>query len=126
MGFAMIPKREFNPELSAFSNLLLDLTDFRDRVKPMANDLARLDVSRTFQRRKADDVIKGRDEMDRHMQEYLDELRGGDPIPQGEKSVEEGYSSIEIAAESGAEDAASPDLEAAAAQNEEEKDKKDE
>lgn len=47
-GYTMIPKREFNPELSAFSNLLLDLADFRDRVKPMANDLARLDVSRKF------------------------------------------------------------------------------
>jgi hypothetical protein len=35
-------------------------------------------------------------------------------VPQGERSVEEGYSSIEIAAESGAEDAASPDLKAAA------------
>jgi len=47
-GYTMIPKREFNPELSAFSNLLLDLVDFRDRVKPMANDLARLDASRTY------------------------------------------------------------------------------
>lgn len=127
LGYAMIPKREFNPELSAFSNLLLDLVDFRDRVKPMANDLARLDVSRKYQRRNADDVIADHKEMEREMKEMLDEFRTGDSVPQGEKSVEEGYSSIEIAAESGAEsDAASPDLEAAAAQNEEEKDKKDE
>ena len=122
----MIPKREFNPELSAFSNLLLDLVDFRDRVKPMANDLARLDVSRTYQRQNADEVIADHKEMEREMREMLDEHRGGESVPQGEKSVEEGYSSIEIAAESGAEDAATPDLEAAAAQNEEEKDKKDE
>ena len=47
-GHVMIPKREFNPELSAFSNLLLDLVDFRDRVKPMANDLARLDASAVY------------------------------------------------------------------------------
>ena len=52
-GLAMIPKREFNPELSVFSNLLLDLVDFRDRVKPLANDLARLDASQQFQRRSA-------------------------------------------------------------------------
>lgn len=54
--YAMIAKREFNPELSAFSNLLLDLSDFRDRVKPMANDLARLDASRTYQRQNAHEV----------------------------------------------------------------------
>ena len=125
LGYAMIPKREFNPELSAFSNLLLDLVDFRDRVKPMANDLARLDVSRTYQRRNADEVIADHKEMEREMKEMLDELRGGESVPQGEKSVEEGYSSIEIAAESGAEDAATPDLEAAAAQNEEAKDEKE-
>ena len=32
--YTTIPKREFNPELSAFSNLVLDLADFRDRVRP--------------------------------------------------------------------------------------------
>ena len=73
----MIPKREFNPELSAFSNLLLDLVDFRDRVKPMANDLARLDVSRTYQRQNADEVIDQHKEMEREMREMLDEHRGG-------------------------------------------------
>jgi len=43
-AYVMIPKREFNPELSAFSNLILDLVDFKDRVRPLANDIARLDV----------------------------------------------------------------------------------
>ena len=42
-GYALIPKREFNPEISAFSNLLLDLVDFKDRVRPMAHDIARHD-----------------------------------------------------------------------------------
>ena len=45
----MIPKREFNPELSAFSNLVLDLVDFKDRVRPMAEDISRLDVTKQFQ-----------------------------------------------------------------------------
>lgn len=45
-GYVLIPKREFNPELSAFSNLLLDLVDFRDRVRPMAHDIARHDTAR--------------------------------------------------------------------------------
>lgn len=44
--FATIAKREFNPELSAFSNMVLDLQDFRDRVKPMASDLALWDATR--------------------------------------------------------------------------------
>ena len=44
-GYVLIPKREFNPELSAFSNLLLDLVDLKDRVRPMANDIARLDAA---------------------------------------------------------------------------------
>mmetsp|Transcript_119518 Transcript_119518/g.166736 ORF Transcript_119518/g.166736 Transcript_119518/m.166736 type:complete len:375 (+) Transcript_119518:632-1756(+) len=46
--YAMIKKREFNPELSAFSNLLLDLVDFKDRVRPMARDIALMDVSRQY------------------------------------------------------------------------------
>merc|ERR1719454_634642 len=43
-GHAMIQKREYNPELSSFNNLLLDLIDFKDRVRPLANDLALMDV----------------------------------------------------------------------------------
>ena len=38
-----IPKREHNPELSLFSNLVLDLVDFKDRVRPLARDMALLD-----------------------------------------------------------------------------------
>lgn len=45
---AMIAKREYNPELSTFNNLLLDLVDFKDRVRPLANDLALMDVSRKY------------------------------------------------------------------------------
>lgn len=44
--FMMIKKREYNPELSVFSNLILDLQDFKDRVRPLAKDIAMLDVSR--------------------------------------------------------------------------------
>lgn len=55
-GYALIPKREFNPELSAFSNLLLDLVDFKDRVRPMANDIARHDAAHKFQRSNAEEL----------------------------------------------------------------------
>merc|ERR1712060_186640 len=119
-GYTSIPKREFNPELSAFSNILLDLQDFRDRVKPLANDLARFDASRRYQRNNVNEMAaEGKD--------YLAQLAEG-RADEAADTVEEGYSSMEIAAESGAEDAASPDLEAAAEQNEAEdgSEKKDE
>jgi hypothetical protein len=48
--FIMIKKREFNPELSAFSNLVLDLVDFKDRVRPLAKDIALMDATRRFQK----------------------------------------------------------------------------
>ena len=41
--YMTIPKREHNPELSLFSNLVLDLVDFKDRVRPLAKDMALLD-----------------------------------------------------------------------------------
>lgn len=44
--YIMIEKREHNPELSLFSNLVLDLIDFKDRVKPLAKDIALMDVTR--------------------------------------------------------------------------------
>jgi len=45
---ALIPKREFNPELSAVSNLLLDLVDFKERVVPLARDVSLIDVSKNY------------------------------------------------------------------------------
>jgi hypothetical protein len=54
--YAMIRKREYNPELSVFSNLLLDLQDFKDRVRPLARDIALLDVSRQYQKHNVKEV----------------------------------------------------------------------
>jgi len=59
----MIEKREFNPELSAFSNAVLDLVDFRDRVRPLARDLTLMDVTRKFQKSSIDEVDKQRKEL---------------------------------------------------------------
>lgn len=56
--YAMIQKREFNPELSAFSNIVLDLVDFRDRVRPLANDLTLMDATRKYQRSSMDQINK--------------------------------------------------------------------
>lgn len=54
--FKTIPKREFNPELSAFSNLVLDMADFKDRVRPLARDITLLDVTSRFQARNPDEA----------------------------------------------------------------------
>jgi hypothetical protein len=54
-AYVLIPKREFNPELSAFSNLILDLVDFKDRVRPVAKDISLLDTTSRFQARKVDE-----------------------------------------------------------------------
>ena len=125
-GYATITKREFNPEISAFSNLLLDLVDFRDRVRPAANDIARMDAASMYQRHSPSEL----------MEEFKEGIAEGDAAEKADhQSVEEGYSSLEIAAESGAEDtaaeeaaadtvseheAAEPDLDAAAEETVEE------
>ena len=72
-GHAMVPKREFNPELSAIGNVLLDLADFRDRVRPMAKDLALMDVANKYQRVNIDEVeMAKRDAMADDGFDYID------------------------------------------------------
>jgi hypothetical protein len=46
--YVMIRKREYNPELSVFSNFALDLVDFKDRIRPLANDIALIDVTSKY------------------------------------------------------------------------------
>ena len=121
-GYVKIPKREFNPEISSFSNFLLDLVDFKDRVRPMASDIARHDAAQINQRRNVS-------ELESQMREFREGISEGaaEQATDAAQSVEEaGYSSLEIAAESGAEepeasepDAAEVDFEAAAEQAEE-------
>lgn len=54
----MIQKREYNPELSLFSNLVLDLVDFKDRVRPLARDIALMDTTREYQKAPVEDLIR--------------------------------------------------------------------
>jgi len=42
----LIPKREYNPQLSVFSNMVLDLVDFKDRVRPIASDITMLEYAK--------------------------------------------------------------------------------
>jgi len=48
--FVTIPKREHNPELSLISNMVLDLVDFKDRVRPLSSDISMLEHSINHQR----------------------------------------------------------------------------
>ena len=88
--YAMIQKREFNPELSAVSNLILDLVDFRDRVRPIANDLALMDISHKHQRYSVEEIERERAE-----------LIGDLDLSRRSAKDEAGYSSGEISDRSG-------------------------
>ena len=96
-AYTLIAKREFNPELSAFSNLLLDLVDFKDRVRPMAKDISLLDVATKYQPR----PVKLVDEENAAYAAFRKEM-GLDDAPKQE-------SNKELSDKSGAEDAAVPD-----------------
>lgn len=75
-AYVLIPKREFNPELSTFSNLILDLVDFKDRVRPVARDISLLDVTSRYQSRKVDEEIIS----DAFRQELINEVENAEPI----------------------------------------------
>lgn len=53
--YVMIKKREQNPQLSLIGNMVLDLVDFKDRVRPLSNDISMLEASRKYQKRTAAD-----------------------------------------------------------------------
>ena len=68
--YVTIDKRENNPELSYAGNLILDLIDFKDRVRHQAKDAALLDLAVRHQRKSAKeldssyaDVLKELDSM---------------------------------------------------------------
>lgn len=70
-GFVRIPKREYNPELSFFSNLALDFVDFKDRVYPLAQDAARLDSTLAHQRMSAQETIEGINQTKKNWNKFL-------------------------------------------------------
>ena len=86
--FVMIQKREHNPELSVFSNFVLDLVDFKDRVRPIANDISLMDVTRRYQKSN----IK---ELEQETEELQDTIRKVQAEVERD-ALEEGYSSKEI------------------------------
>jgi hypothetical protein len=82
----MIEKREFNPELSVFSNMVLDLVDFKDRVVPLTRELALAEQAEKHQKHSAQ---QKQDDKERFMQR-IEAMRSGQEV------VDEGYSSLEL------------------------------
>lgn len=98
--YAMIQKREFNPELSAVSNILLDLVDFRDRVRPLASNLTLLDASRKHQRVNMDEIDNHRIEIMKLIDmNEAGELGTGEYAQKADQEPE-GYSSGELSEKS--------------------------
>ena len=86
--YVMIPKREQNPELSLFSNLYLDMVDFKDRVRPLAKDMAMWDASKPFQKHSASKIIDD-------LNEYTNQLSEGDSVAAEEIVEDEAAPEIE-------------------------------
>jgi hypothetical protein len=59
-NYMMIEKREYNPELSVFSNMVLDLVDFKDRVKPLSNDIAMMEQANKYQKQNVNQMLDER------------------------------------------------------------------
>ena len=57
-NYVMIRKREYNPELSAIQNMVLDLVDFKDRVRPLSRDLALMESTRKYQKQNVEKLEK--------------------------------------------------------------------
>jgi len=94
--YVSIEKREYNPELSVLSNMVLDLVDFKDRVRPLSNDIAMLEAATKYQKQNAAQML---DEQ-RAFEQLLEDVRAGkDPVEAASgrlASADEGYSSIEV------------------------------
>lgn len=109
----LIEKREYNPELSVLSNMVLDLVDFKDRVRPLSNDIAMLEQANKYQKRNASKMLDERAEFE----QLLADVRAGrDPVDAASKrleSAEEGYSSIEVPEKQSAAEATSSEAEGA-------------
>jgi hypothetical protein len=73
--YMMIEKREYNPKLSIFSNFLLDLVDFKDRVVPLAKDIALMDIQRKYQKQNVTELLEEKEEAFREFRELREDLQ---------------------------------------------------
>lgn len=89
--YAMIKKREHNPELSVVQNMILDLVDFKDRVRPLSRDISLVEHTQKFQKENPAALAQ---EQDQFMQ-LVNELNSDKAGFKGLSSEEGGYSSLE-------------------------------
>lgn len=75
--YIMIPKREHNPELSLFSNFLLDLQDFKDRVVPLAHDITLDEAAQRYQRHSAKDILEQADNISAMANRIKEDIANG-------------------------------------------------
>ena len=90
--FMTIAKREYNPELSVFSNMVLDLVDFKDRVRPLSNDIAMMEQANKYQKQNVQQMLDERAQF----QDMIKDVRSDESHDRLEQASD-GYSSIEIA-----------------------------
>lgn len=90
-NYIMIEKREYNPELSVFSNMVLDLVDFKDRVRPLSKDISQIEYASKYQKQNVQKMLGDREKFQQMLKDVHDDKY--DRIETGEP---EGYSSIEI------------------------------
>lgn len=111
--YVMIEKREYNPELSVLSNMVLDLVDFKDRVRPLSQDIAMLEHAKKYQKQNAVQMLDERAQFD----ELMNDIRSGvDPVQAVSKrlgNTDEGYSSIEVPEKQSAADQSTSEPDAA-------------
>lgn len=89
--YVMIQKREYNPKLSYFQNMVLDLVDFKDRVRPLQRDVALMEKTSNFQKQNVDQMLEEK----KHFQQMLGKI-DRDRLGQYRSTSEEGYSSGEL------------------------------
>jgi hypothetical protein len=85
-----IRKREQNPELSVFSNFVLDLVDFKDRVRPLARDMTLLDATTKYQKHSMQEIEWEREQFIGAVRKIKAGERPKEVIEEG------GYSSFEL------------------------------
>ena len=89
--FVMIEKREYNPTLSVFSNMVLDLVDFKDRVRPLSKDIAMMEKSLKYQKQNVDTLVTEKQDFQRILSDI-----SNDRLDERSAIKEQGYSSAEI------------------------------
>ena len=110
----MIPKREFNPQLSVFQNMVLDIIDFKERVRPMANDIAMYESASHYQKM----TVSEMNDLKKKGAKLIEKARTGERFNMEslfDEENESGYSSLEAPEEKAEPAPQEPEIEEPAA-----------